>query len=119
MNQDRRKLIAAMGAMTAGQAFLDDNVKADSNPAGLVADRSSTIRIKSMKATPAGSKVYLKMETNHGITGWGEIDQLEPKVAAALATSLLNFLTVKTQPELNIFGKNFSGRTGTSVAGHS
>ena len=114
MNQDRRKLIAAMGAMTAGQAFLDDNVKADSNPAGLVADRSSTIRIKSMKATPAGSKVYLKMETNHGLTGWGEIDQLEPKVAAALA-----FLTVKTQLELNIFGKNFSGRTGISVAGHS
>lgn len=92
MNQDRRKLIAAMGAMTAGQAFLDDNVKADSNPASLVADRSSTIRIKSMKATPAGSKVYLKMETNHGITGWGEIDQLEPKVAAALATSLFELL---------------------------
>ena len=92
MNQSRRKLIAAVGAMTAGQAFLDDNVKADSNPAGLVADRSSTIRIKSMKATPAGSKVYLKMETNHGITGWGEIDQLEPKVAAALATSLFELL---------------------------
>jgi galactonate dehydratase len=92
MNQNRRKLITTIGAISAGQLFIDEHLHADSNPSGLVVDRSSTIRIKSLKATPVGPKVFLKIETNHGITGWGEIDQLEPKVAAALATSLFELL---------------------------
>lgn len=81
-----------MGAVATGQAFLEENVRAADNPAGQVADRSSSIRIKSLKATPAGSKVFLKIETNHGITGWGEIDQLETRVAAALANALFQLL---------------------------
>ena len=31
-------------------------------------------------------------ETNHGVTGWGEIDQFEPYVAAALAKSLFEWI---------------------------
>ena len=62
------------------------------NPAAQVDDRSSSIRITRLTATPAGPKVFVKIETNHGIAGWGEIDQLEPQVAAALARSLFELL---------------------------
>ena len=41
---------------------------------------------------PAGTKVFVRVDTNHGITGWGEITGLEPKVGAALAESLFELL---------------------------
>jgi galactonate dehydratase len=72
-------------------AGLADFLQAD-NPAANVADRSSTIRIKSLTTFPLGPKVFVKIETNHGVTGWGEIDQLEPVTAAALAKSLFELL---------------------------
>ncbi len=34
----------------------------------------------------------MRVDTNHGISGWGEITGLEPKVAAALAESLFELL---------------------------
>jgi len=64
----------------------------DNNPAANVADRTSTLRLTRLTATPVNAKVFLKLETNHGVTGWGEIDQLEPRVAAALAESLFVLL---------------------------
>ncbi len=67
-------------------------IAAVQNPAAQVNDRSSSIRITRLTATPVGPKVFVKLETNHGITGWGEIDQLEPQVAAALARSLFELL---------------------------
>jgi len=88
----RRKLLTAMGAAVAGQALLADFLPAQENPAANVADRSSSIRIKSLTTFPTGPKVFVKIETNHGITGWGEIDQLEPNVASALAKSLFELL---------------------------
>lgn len=63
-----------------------------SNPAANVSDRTSTIRITKLTATPVLRKVFLKIETNHGVTGWGEIDQLEPNVAATLARSLFELI---------------------------
>ena len=89
---DRRTLLASLGAATASVTLLADAVAEQNNPAAQVADRSSTIRIKSLHATPAGPKVYIKVETNHGITGWGEIDQLEPTTATALVRSLFELL---------------------------
>ena len=47
---------------------------------------------RSLTATPVGPKVFVKIETNHGVTGWGEIDRLEPQVAAPLAESLFELL---------------------------
>ena len=81
----RRTAMAAFGAMAGA-------VSAQDNPAAQVADRSSSIRITRMTPTPVGPKVFVKIETNHGISGWGEIDQLEPKTAAALAASLFELL---------------------------
>ena len=70
----------------------DEMIAAIQNPAAQVADRSSSIRITRLTATPIGAKVFVKIETNHGITGWGEIDQLEPRVAATLAQSMFELL---------------------------
>lgn len=88
----RRQLLTSVGFAAAGSALLNDFCSAEDNPAANVADRSSSIKITRLTATPVGRKVFLKLETNHGITGWGEIDQLEVKVAALLATSLFELL---------------------------
>lgn len=70
----------------------EEFVAAVQNPAAQVEDRSSSIRITRLTPTAVGPKVFVKIETNHGITGWGEIDQLEPQVAAALARSMFELL---------------------------
>lgn len=91
MNKDdptRRDAIAA----AAGFALVQEAVGAAQNPAANVADRASTIRIKSLTPFRAGPKIFIKIETNHGVTGWGEIDQLEPNTAIALVKSLFELL---------------------------
>lgn len=74
------------------EAVFQDVVGGANNPAGQVIDRASTLRIRRLTPTIVGGKVFLKLETNHGITGWGEIDQLETRVASQLASSLFELL---------------------------
>lgn len=95
----RRGALKSLGAMVLGAAggawSVCDELQAQS-AAGLtgpdVADRTSSIKLTRMTATPVNRKVFLKLETNHGVVGWGEIDQLETRVAAALAGSLWELL---------------------------
>lgn len=82
---------AAAGAVVAGQHLLDEASGAE-NPAGEVEDRGANLRIKSLQGFRVGTKAYIKIETNHGITGWGEVTGLEPNVAVALAHSLFELL---------------------------
>jgi len=86
----RLEWLASVGAVAAGGFCLNAALSAEgeNNPAANVADRTTTIKITKLTATPMQPKVFLKLETNHGVTGWGEIDQLEPYVAAKLAQSL-------------------------------
>lgn len=86
-NVTRRDLLAA-----AGLAILADVASGQENPGEAVADRTTTIKITRVTPLPGGAKVYVKIETNHGVTGYGEITGLEPKVAAALVTSLFELL---------------------------
>ena len=51
-------------------------------------DRGSQIRITGFQAFPIGVKAYVKIDTNMGVTGWGEINNMENKVACVLAESL-------------------------------
>ncbi len=88
----RRDLIASLGATAAGALLLDHAVAQEKNPAANVGDRTSSIKIIRLRGFPVGPKAYLKIETNHGITGWGEVTGLEPKVAVALAESLFELL---------------------------
>lgn len=100
MSANRRELLTSVGALAAGfaatafQSNLSEALGQDNatNPAANVADRSSSIKLTKITATPVHRKVFLKVETNHGITGWGEIDQLETRVAATLVNSLWELL---------------------------
>ncbi len=53
-----------------------------------VEDRGSQIRVTGLHAIPIGRKAYVKVETNMGVTGWGEINNMETNIACALAESL-------------------------------
>ncbi len=97
----RRELLTCLGSFTAGcvaanafQGNLEEVIAADDpkNPAANVGDRSSSIKLTKLTATPMQRKVFLKLETNLGVTGWGEIDQLEMYAAATLARSMFELL---------------------------
>jgi galactonate dehydratase len=87
---DRRAVLGAAGAVAAGALALDYAFSA--GPGAQAEDRASAIRITRLKASPVGAKAYVKIETSHKITGWGEITGLEPRVASALAESLFELL---------------------------
>jgi galactonate dehydratase len=73
-----------------GARLLNDAVGA--GPAAKVEDRGSAIRIRAMKTHRVATKVYLQIETNVKVTGWGEVSALEPNAAEALAKSLYDLL---------------------------
>jgi galactonate dehydratase len=88
----RREMFTAVGAVAAGHMLLTDAVARDREPAARVEDRSSTIKITKMRATRVGPVVFVKIDTNHGVTGWGEIKGVDPKVGKALAESLFEII---------------------------
>jgi galactonate dehydratase len=88
----RRDLLAGFGAAAAGMAFVNRAVAEDKNPAAQVADRASSIRITGMKTYWVGPIVYLKIETNHGVSGWGDLKGVDPRPARVLAQSLFELI---------------------------
>ena len=87
-----RRGVMTSAAVAAGAALLTEGVARADNPAANVADRTGTIQITAARGIPAGTKCYVKIETNDGVTGWGEITGLQPTVAAALIASLFELL---------------------------
>jgi galactonate dehydratase len=85
-------MLTTFGAVTAGQALLSDAVAQDRNPAEQVADRGSAIRITDTRAAWVGPAVYLKIETNQGVVGWGEVKGVDPRVAKPLAEALFEII---------------------------
>jgi galactonate dehydratase len=75
-----------------GLALLADAVGPERNPAAQVEDRASRIRIKSLRAIWVNPVVFLRLETNQGIVGWGDIKGIDPRVARPLAESLFDLL---------------------------
>src|SRR6516162_2655501 len=90
--RSRRDVLKTAGALAAGTALLNDAVGAQQNPAAQVADRSSTIRITRLRATWVNPCVFVKIETNHGIVGWGDIKGVDPRVSKPLAESLYELI---------------------------
>jgi galactonate dehydratase len=85
---NRREILGTAGALAVGGVLLAGGAAAGAQ----VEDRGSAIRITGLRATPVGPKAYVKIETNRGVTGWGEVTGLEPRVACALAESLRELL---------------------------
>jgi galactonate dehydratase len=61
-------------------------------PGARVEDRGSAVRIRALRAHRVAHKVYVQIETNVKVTGWGEVSALEPTAAEALARSLFALL---------------------------
>jgi galactonate dehydratase len=86
---NRREMLESAGVLAAAGVLLSGA----NAPGAQVEDRVTSLQITRVKARPVGPKAYVKIETNHQITGWGEVTGLEPKVASALAESLAELLT--------------------------
>lgn len=88
----RREAFWTLGAAAAGMALLNEAVGQERNPAAQVADRASTIRITAMKTYWVGPVVYVKIETNQGVSGWGDLKGVDPRVSKVLAESMFELL---------------------------
>lgn len=88
----RRDVLAGFGAAAAGMAFVNRAVADENNPAAHAADRASSIRITGMKTYWVGPVVYVKIETNHGVSGWGDLKGVDPRPAKVLAQSLFELI---------------------------
>jgi galactonate dehydratase len=88
---DRREYLAA-AALATGAAVLNEAVGAQRSPAAQVADRTSTLRLTGMQTFWIGPVVYLRLETNHGVVGWGEVKAVDPRVAKVLAGVLYELI---------------------------
>jgi galactonate dehydratase len=68
--------------------LLTDAVAPERNPAAQVADRGASIRITGLRAYWVNPVVFLRIETNRGIVGWGDVKGIDPRPAKALAEAL-------------------------------
>lgn len=92
MPLSRRDSFSTLAALAGGQALVDVVVGDEANPATQVEDRASTIRITALRASWVGSHVFIKLETNHGVVGWGDLKGVDPRIAKPLAESLFSLL---------------------------
>jgi galactonate dehydratase len=83
---------AAAAALVAGERVLADVAGGAKNPAAQVEDRTSSIRVTGMRAMWVNPNVFLRIETNHGIVGWGDVKGVDPRVSKPLAESLFELI---------------------------
>jgi galactonate dehydratase len=89
---NRRECLSTAAAVAAGSAFLAEAVGQEKNPAAQVADKTSTLKITALRTYWVNPVVFVKIETNHGAVGWGEIKAVDPRVAKVLAESLFSLI---------------------------
>src|SRR5688572_8523053 len=89
---ESREGLAPAAALAAGAALLAEAVEPQKNPAAQVGDRTSSLRITALRAQWASPVLFLRLETNHGIVGWGDIKGVDPRVAKVLVESLFELL---------------------------
>jgi len=93
MQIDRRNLLRTVGTAAAGLTLLNHAVAAQDTPGAQVTDRASSIRITALKTYWVGPIVYVKIETNHGIAGWGDLKGTDVRVGRTLVESLFDLLS--------------------------
>lgn len=87
----RRQFMLSAGAGMAASPFITSS-PATGQDAESVADKTSSIRITRLTPHVFVDRVFVRIDTNHGISGWGEIKGVVPSVAAALAGSMFELL---------------------------
>ena len=75
-----------------GLGMVQDAMSAERNPAMTVADKTSAIRITGYKAWWINPVLFIRIDTNHGVSGWGEIKGTDIRVAITLLESLYELL---------------------------
>lgn len=88
----RRQVLGSLGAWAGGLALLNEAVADQRNPAAQVEDRASSIRITAVRGRWVGPIVYVKIETNQGLSGWGDLKGTDPRVGKVLVESLAELL---------------------------
>ena len=88
----RRDFVALGAAAATGLAMVQDALCAERNPAVTVADKTSSIRITGYKAWWINPVLFIRIDTNHGVSGWGEIKGTDIRVAITLMASLYELL---------------------------
>lgn len=88
----RREWLGTFGALAGGMTLAQEVVAAEQNPAAQVTDRASSLKITALRAHWVGPVVYVKIETNAGISGWGDLKGVDPRPAKVLAESLFELL---------------------------
>jgi galactonate dehydratase len=61
-------------------------------PLAAVEDKGAKVRITALKTFRVGHKVFVRIDSNCKVSGWGEVSALEPVAAEALARSLYELL---------------------------
>lgn len=72
--------------------MLQDVVGAQDNPAEQVVDRASSIRITALRPFLVSPHLFIRIETNQGIVGWGEVKGLDVRVAKTLVEALFDLI---------------------------
>jgi hypothetical protein len=89
----RRHLFASAAAANAGALAISQTLAQENNPATQVADRGSSIRLTRLTATPVGPKVYVKLETNHGIRLFASLRSTSAARVSGRLTLILRSVT--------------------------
>ena len=92
----------------------------EKNPAAAVEDRGSAVRLTAMKTHRVATRIYVELESNHKVTGWGEISALEPRhCRKPWPTRCSSCSTARTRRASNTFGRRSTAPIATSAAGRS
>ncbi|MFM8286323.1 MAG: mandelate racemase/muconate lactonizing enzyme family protein [Planctomycetaceae bacterium] len=88
----RREWLQSLGGAAAGMAWVQQGVAQDQVPGNQVVDRASSLKITGLKTYWVGPIVYVKIETNQGIFGWGDLKGTDVRVGKVLVESLFELL---------------------------
>ncbi|MFM7163312.1 MAG: mandelate racemase/muconate lactonizing enzyme family protein [Planctomycetaceae bacterium] len=88
----RREWLQSLGGAAAGMAWVQQGVAQDQVPGNQVVDRASSLKITGLKTYWVGPIVYVKIETNQGLFGWGDLKGTDVRVGKVLVESLFELL---------------------------
>ena len=84
---NRRVALASIGA-GSGLAILNNSVAQEKLPAAQVVDRGTNLKITDVRMFYVAGKLYVRIQTNAKITGWGETFGIYPQAAMALVEAM-------------------------------